>query len=825
MRNILLPIVLFVLTHYNFTLLAQQGTVKGIVTIHNSSFNNNGKISLVQDAQVEAFYVKNKPVLTDANGTFNLKIMSDKPVEKVRLKVHKDGFIVLNKTELSTITGQSDTLHIVLAKPDDIELLRFNLNETIKSAIEKAFNQQLNALNTELNVLNNALNTPKNKPNTEGVFNEMSVLENKLKLLNHCAKNKDALAESLAIKYSLINLDNSTINYQKAFNFLQNTHLDSALFMLETLLNVNKRVEFIYKTKIERIKKGIKINDRKLDEELRQIMEHYALQADIYRINYQAEKADSIYQLMLKYDSANVVIHKEHGAFLVEMNQLNRAKIIYEKAINYASLSEDKMLIMNDLSEIKRQLGDAINAEKILNQATDMSEWEIINNKEFFEPIYAATQYNLGKTLSDLKVYDKADIAFNNALNMRINYLPKTNATLKDSMVLLPIYNEKAINYLRQNNLLESAKYFDKISTIYTQLPDSNTCRKRSIAQLKNNYAQLFAHQKDTLKTINAYLEELAIYKDLMKGQSTIFEDNYLIALNNLSKTYLNYKLMDKTIVVLDTLIILQTQRLATHPQYALDLDKSFIVLHDIYKQQKKYLLIDSLFKMRTELHKIIVKRTPQYKTEMCQTLLDFAAFCKDQNRYDDALKQQVKIAEIQREIADKEPITHSENLQKTLQFFVEHYDGLIGKEIFEKKIKALTDTQKNYRNEQIETQIKLIAAYEKSTIKDKQAKLNTAFSQLGAYYLSIKKIKEAELTAQKQDNNAAHFLVFIYGIQDKFNEAQVVLTKISDKKTTKTRCLEWANAFYNQGTISHAIKTKIDKWFETSTTIGLQER
>ena len=136
MRNILLPIVLFILTQYNFTLLAQQGTIKGIVTIQNSSFNNNGKIGFVQDAQVEAFYVKNKPVLTDANGTFNLKIMSDKPVEKVRLKVHKDGFIVLNKLELSTTTGQSDTLHIVLAKPDDIELLRLNLNKTIKTAIE-----------------------------------------------------------------------------------------------------------------------------------------------------------------------------------------------------------------------------------------------------------------------------------------------------------------------------------------------------------------------------------------------------------------------------------------------------------------------------------------------------------------------------------------------------------------------------------------------------------------------------------------------------------------------------------------------------------------
>lgn len=819
MRNILLPIVLFILTQLNFTLLAQQGTIKGIVTIHNSSFNNNGKISLVQDAQVEAFYVKNKPVLTDANGSFLLKILSDKPVEKVRLKVQKEGFIVLNKAELSTTTGQSDTLHIVLAKPDDIELLRLSLSKTIKTAIDTAFNQQLTQYNNELNTL-------KNQQNTEGVSNEFTVLENKLKLLNHCAKNREDIADNLANKYSLINLDNSTINFQHAFSFLQNTQLDSALITLENTLNTIKKAELIYKTKTDRIKKGVKINDKKLDEELRQIIEHYTLQADIYRINYQAQKADSIYQLMLKYDSANVSINKQYAAFLVEMNQLNRAKTVYEKTLNYAQLAEDKMLIMNNLGNIKNQLNESQNAEKILTQAADMAEWEIINNKELFEPIYAQTQYYLGRTLSDLKIFDKANNAFDNAINMRINYLPKTNATLKDSMILVPIYKAKAVNYLHQNNLIESEKYFDKVLAFYNQLPDSNTCRKRTIAELKNNYAHLFTQLKDSSKTINAYLEELAIYKDLMQEQPSVFEDNYVFALNNLSKIYSNYQLTNNAVSVLDTLIVVQKQRIARHLQSAaLDLDKTLIALQDIYKQQKKYLLIDSLFKMRIELHPSIVKKTPQYKTEMCKTLIDFAAFCKEQNKPELAFSQYPKIANLQRELAEKEPITHSDNLQKTLQIFVEHYDGLIGKEIFEKKIKALVDTQNNYRNEQIEVQIKLIAAYEKSTIKDKQTKLNAAYTQLATYYLSMKKIKEAELIAQKQDNNAAHFLVFIYGIQDKFNEAQIVLTKISDKKATKTRCSEWAEAFYNQKVISHAIKTKINKWFETSTAIGLQER
>ena len=169
MRNILLPIVLFLIIQGNFTLHAQQGTVKGIVTIHNSSFNNNGKMSFVQDAQVEAFYVKNKPVLTDANGLFHLKIVSDKPTEKVRLKVQKEGFIVLNKTELSTRAGLSDTLRIVLAKPDDLEIGRLSLCKAIKTVIDNAFKEQLNHYQNELNTL-------KNKPNTEGVFAEMSVL-------------------------------------------------------------------------------------------------------------------------------------------------------------------------------------------------------------------------------------------------------------------------------------------------------------------------------------------------------------------------------------------------------------------------------------------------------------------------------------------------------------------------------------------------------------------------------------------------------------------------------------------------------------------------
>jgi tetratricopeptide (TPR) repeat protein len=822
MRNILLPIFLFITSQLNFSLLAQQGIIKGIVTIQNSSFNNKDKMGFVQDAQVEGLYVKTKPTLTDANGLFSLKIIGAKVAEKVRLKVHKEGFRVINPSDLSAVIDQNDTVRIVMAKPEDIEAMRLQLYAVCKTTAESAFQYKLK-------VYNKGLIDLKNRANTEGV----QTVENPAKLLSHCAKNVDDRTQEIARKYSLVNLDDASTEYQKAFDFFQKGAIDSALRVFERT-DLSRKADFIAKTKSDRIKKGIKTHDLKLEEQLRKIIGNYTLQTDMYRLNWELEKADSMYQLMLKYDSANVAIYKQFGAFLVEINQLNRAKNTYEKGVTYAQLSEDKMLLMNNLGDLRRQLNDAINGEKILTKAADMAEWEIINNKELFEPIYATTQYYLGRIYTDLKAYDKADNAYNNALAIRKDYLPKTNATLKDSLVLVPIFNGKAVNYLRQNNYSESTQYFDKVKTIYDGILDSSTCHKRAIATLKNNYAQLFFSQKDTSNTLKSYQEELAIYANLNREQPTVFEADYLNALNNLSKTYGHYKLFDKAIMVLDTLVVLQKQRVSAQPQqYEIDLDKTFIALNSIYQQQKKYVLIDSLFKMRIELHKTIAKGTPegksgqapQYKPEICKTLLDFAAFYKNQNKGEDANRQYLKAIELQRELTEKEPLIYGENLQVTLQMFVERYDSLALKEIFEKKIKALRDTQSHYRHEKIEVQTKIVAAYEKATTKDKTAKLNEAYSNLAAYYLSVNKIKEAELIAQKQDYNAAHFLIFVYGIQDKFNEAQLVLAKIGDKKVAKTRCLQWANDFYNQKIITHDVKSKINKWFETSTTIGLQGR
>ena len=498
-------------------------------------------------------------------------------------------------------------------------------------------------------------------------------------------------------------------------------------------------------------------------------------------------------------------------------------KAICEKGISVAQLSEDKIELMDRLGELYTTLGEYNKAEKILSKATDMAEWEIINNKGIFEPLYALTQLHLGQAFTKIKKFNDADNTFAIALKFHQEYATKSPAKPKDSLLLAATFKGMATHYQRQNNYAQSFIYLDKTWAIYKNVLDFNSLYKNEIADIKNNYAQLYLSQKDTLNALKFFSEEVEIYAALIRSKNSAFDKDYLAGLINLSGLYLSAKNYEKAMPILDIIAGLQKQLVVAHPlYYEGDLEKTLKILGAIYWEQKKYILADTTFKKAAELHKIILKGTPQYKPEICNFYDRFGAFYKEQNKIENAESQYLKSIELRRELAEKEPLIYGESHQINLQNIIDIHDTLLLKEIFENKIKVHKDLQNNCRNEMVDLQNKIITAYEQSTIKDKQGKLNAAYGNLAAYYLLLNKIKEAELVAKKQEINNAHFLIFIYTIQDKFTEAQLVFAKIGDKKAAKTHCLQWANDFYNQRIISYAIKSKINKWLETPSTIGL---
>ena len=85
-------------------------------------------------------------------------------------------------------------------------------------------------------------------------------------------------------------------------------------------------------------------------------------------------------------------------------------------------------------------------------------------------------------------------------------------------MALAANFNSIAINYLRQNNYIESDNYFNKTKAIYDKILDSNSVvYKLHLIDLKNNYAQLFFNKNDTLNTVKCNADVLSICNELKK--------------------------------------------------------------------------------------------------------------------------------------------------------------------------------------------------------------------------------------------------------------------------------------------------------------------
>jgi tetratricopeptide (TPR) repeat protein len=789
--------------------MSAQSAINGIISFHNSQFSNKTKTDYVQNAQVDGLLVKTKPTITDANGVFKLLAVNAKPNEKIRIKVVKEGYQVVNSNILFAVTDQLDTVRIFIAKPEDIEAAQTAHFAVGKMVSEVAFKNKVRSLNNDLAALYKEQNAD---------VTQIAALENLIKNVNKSGKKLEVVAHKMATQFSLINLDEMPANYQSAFELFQKGAIDSALVVLESA-ELSVRAEFLIG---QRSRKAANEVDPIVERKFQKTMATLMFQADLYQLKWAVEKADSVYQLMVKYDEKNIDIHKKYGVFLTDMNDLNRTKALCEKAVAAAQLSEDKIELMDKLGLLYTSLGEYNKAEKILSQATDMAEWEIINRKDVFEPLYALTQLHLGQTLTKRGNYSQAEGAFAFALKYHQEYATKF-AKAKDSLMLAATFKSMAINYLKQNNFEQSIAYFDKTWAIYSKIPEFTTSYKNEVADMKNNYAQLYLAQKDTVKALKFFSEEMTVYAAATRSKNTAFDSDYLAGLINLSQIHLSTKNFDKAMPLLDAIADLQRSLVWAHPLiYEVDLEKTLKTQANIYYEQKKLDLFESTFKKMAELHPVILKTTPQYKADICAFHSRFAAFYKEQNKLETAESQYNKSIELRKELVDKDPLAHGENQKNAFQNIISFRDTFILPEIFENKILAHKNIQDKCRNGMVDVQNKIIATLEKSSMKDKQAKLTEAYGTLAAYYLTMNKIKEAEAVAQKQENSAAHFLVFVYGVEDKFTEAQAVFEKIGDKKSAKKRCSQWANDFYDKKIISWDVKTKITKWLEASATIGL---
>ena len=188
----------------------------------------------------------------------------------------------------------------------------------MKTLSEQTFRKKI----LELNI---ALKSAYSQINTDELL--ISTLEKTLKNTNEGGKKLEAIAHKMATQYSLTNWDDAAPHCQTAFEFVQKGAIDSAILTLEEA-QLSERADFLIGQKNRNAITDASIWDSKFQRNINALM----VQVDFYQLKWEVAQADSVYQLMLKYDPKNGMVYRKYADFLLDMNDLNRAKSVCENS-------------------------------------------------------------------------------------------------------------------------------------------------------------------------------------------------------------------------------------------------------------------------------------------------------------------------------------------------------------------------------------------------------------------------------------------------------------------------------------------------------------
>ncbi|HEY0058830.1 MAG TPA: tetratricopeptide repeat protein, partial [Flavisolibacter sp.] len=395
---------------------AQQSSIRGVVSIHNSE-TYTGKRQYVVNAQVEDDFKKATPAVTDINGQFELVYVGVPEKASVSFQVKKPSLQVVDPTKLLAIAGQYELARISMAHPDSIAEYRRRIFIIGKTEAEKALEKDLQKKNKELAELRK--NSKKNN-------NKINDLEQELTQLEEQATKIKTQAEELARKYAPINLDDASPLFRKAFVLFQEGSLDSAQRLLKQA-NLTSKVDSILQErgKVQNLRKEVEQRDSIEKHRTKDVQEALQLKADIHKTKYEFDSASYCYNILIQLDSSDVHLLHNYAHFLSWLNQQDKAISYYLKALytlrllvkdNAQPYALEVAATLNNLGILYTDKNEFIKAEEAFKEALQIHRQLAKENPQIFVLYVATTQNNLGNLYSDKNDFIKAEEAFKEAL-------------------------------------------------------------------------------------------------------------------------------------------------------------------------------------------------------------------------------------------------------------------------------------------------------------------------------------------------------------------------------------------------------------------------
>lgn len=285
-------------------LLAQVQT--GLVREQNSN-----KTPL---ANVQVIFSDALPSSSDQSGRFRLAFSGKKPGDLIFFQeITKKDYEIVNQKELHVLKIGSNTnlgKDIILTKVGQLDAAKKEYYGISDKALQASFNKEKIALQERLK------NVQLTQQEYLGKFNALS------EQYEQQQKDLDALADVFA----RTNFDDVSEEYKQAFELFKVGKINEALKILEGT-NLLSRTEKRLKEKKRIEAAAIKIAEQKEqnEKEIQEDLQGLQLQAQLYVLTFQVEKAEGLYDQVLRLDSTDLTILQDVADFYRENHRYDKA--------------------------------------------------------------------------------------------------------------------------------------------------------------------------------------------------------------------------------------------------------------------------------------------------------------------------------------------------------------------------------------------------------------------------------------------------------------------------------------------------------------------
>lgn len=504
------------ITSFSQLSFSQQIPFEGVVKIHNSKFET-GQTEYVQFATVTESKKRAQSSVTDAQGSFKLILVGVEADSSFQFKVEKGELEVVNFSELKAVAGQKEKVEIYMAEPKYVADFRNKIYQVGKTSAEKALEKRQEQLMAEL-----AAEKDANERNEEKIISLSTELSN---LFLESTKIKDR-ADYLADKYERVNLDIASDRYLKAFRFFQEGNLEEAKSILSESKKTAEKI-FAEREKIKQIK--AETAQREADEKkaTKTTCEELRLKADMHFSEGEWDSVTVTYNLILNLDSNTIEHLYEAAYFLSRRNEHNRAIRLFEKALEQTENPSIKSNILLELSLAYQKTLDFEKASEASFACYEIRRKLAEADPETFLPSLAAPLNNLGNQYAELYLYDAAEMAYQEALNISWA-LAQEDPERYTYDVTLKVSNMAGF-YFQKNDFTGADSLYRQLELFYREAAETNEQYRSDHAGILNNLANVARKR-------NQYKEGEKFSREAVTIKRELIEENRAVHLPDLAE-------------------------------------------------------------------------------------------------------------------------------------------------------------------------------------------------------------------------------------------------------------------------------------------------